>query len=91
MLTAARFALQFDECKEATVLNWLPSKLGPQIRCIFSMIDETPQHQTLHSRPNKPLEVYVTPLDMSSREVRFLILLYFIILFIIPQTKMLTK
>ncbi|XP_071785835.1 telomerase protein component 1-like [Asterias amurensis] len=59
---------QFDECKEATVLNWLPSKLGPQIRCIFSMIDETPQHQTLHSRPNKPLEVYVTPLDMSSRE-----------------------
>ena len=87
MLTAARFALQFDECKEATVLNWLPSKLGPQIRCIFSMIDETPQHQTLHSRPNKPLEVYVTPLDMSSREVRFLILLYLSFYLLFPKQR----
>ncbi|XP_022080358.1 telomerase protein component 1-like isoform X2 [Acanthaster planci] len=59
---------QFDESKESTVLNWLPSKLSPQVRCVFSMIDETPQHKTLRSRPNKPTEVYVTPLDMPSRE-----------------------
>ncbi|XP_072024365.1 LOW QUALITY PROTEIN: TPR repeat-containing protein DDB_G0287407-like [Amphiura filiformis] len=59
---------QFDECKEASVLNWLPSKLATQVRCVFSMIDETPQHQTLRSRPNKPTELYVTPLDMASRE-----------------------
>ncbi|XP_038068590.1 telomerase protein component 1-like isoform X1 [Patiria miniata] len=59
---------QFDESKESTILNWLPNKLSPQVRCIFSMIDETPQHKTLRSRPNKPTEVYVTPLDMTSRE-----------------------
>ncbi|XP_071785038.1 telomerase protein component 1-like isoform X1 [Asterias amurensis] len=59
---------QFDESKESTVLTWLPSKLSPQVRCIFSMIDETPQHKTLQSRPNRPTEVYVTPLDMTSRE-----------------------
>ena len=62
--------IQFDECKEATALSWLPSKLATQVRCVLSMIDETPQHQTLKSRPNKPTELYVTPLDMASREVR---------------------
>nr|XP_054748224.1 TPR repeat-containing protein DDB_G0287407-like isoform X1 [Lytechinus pictus] len=59
---------QFDESKESTVLTWLPNKLAPQIRCIFSMIDQTPQHQTLELRSNVPLSIFVTPLDMESRE-----------------------
>ncbi|XP_033113072.1 telomerase protein component 1-like [Anneissia japonica] len=59
---------QFDECKESTVLNWLPVKLSPQVRCVFSMIDETTQHKTLKSRKHKPVELFVTPLDMSSRK-----------------------
>ncbi|XP_071494027.1 telomerase protein component 1-like [Diadema antillarum] len=59
---------QFDESKESTVLTWLPNKLAPQVRCIFSMIDDTPQHQSLTSRSNAPTEVFVTPLDMESRE-----------------------
>ncbi|XP_001198485.3 telomerase protein component 1 isoform X2 [Strongylocentrotus purpuratus] len=59
---------QFDESKESTVLTWLPNKLAPQIRCIFSMIDQTPQHQTLGLRSNAPTEIFVTPLDMESRE-----------------------
>ncbi|XP_071951905.1 telomerase protein component 1-like isoform X2 [Antedon mediterranea] len=59
---------QFDESKESTVLNWLPVKLAPQVRCVFSMIDDTPQHKTLKSRSSKPVELFVTPLDMESRK-----------------------
>ncbi|XP_070560675.1 TPR repeat-containing protein DDB_G0287407-like [Ptychodera flava] len=61
-------ANQFDDEKQANVLSWLPRKLAPQIRVLFSMINETPPHKILKERPKMPIEVEVTPLDMESRK-----------------------
>ncbi|XP_070560674.1 TPR repeat-containing protein DDB_G0287407-like [Ptychodera flava] len=61
-------ANQFDDEKQANVLSWLPRKLAPQIRVLFSMINETPPHKILKERPKMPIEVEVTPLDMESKE-----------------------
>nr|XP_054769175.1 telomerase protein component 1-like [Lytechinus pictus] len=58
---------QLDEDRTASTLRWLPSKLAPQVRCVFSMINETPPHRMLKERKNKPVELPVTPLDMESR------------------------
>lgn len=59
---------QLDEDKTSCVLSWLPRRLSPSVRCIFSMIEETPPHRSLRSRTLKPTEVTVTPLDMNSRK-----------------------
>ncbi|XP_071945133.1 TPR repeat-containing protein DDB_G0287407-like [Antedon mediterranea] len=59
---------QVDEEKGHGTLSWLPRKLAPQVRCIFSMINETPPHVTLLARPQGPIEVPVTPLDIASRK-----------------------
>ncbi|XP_030843348.1 telomerase protein component 1 [Strongylocentrotus purpuratus] len=58
---------QLDEDRTASTLRWLPSKLAPQVRCVFSMINETPPHRMLRERKIKPVELPVTPLDMESR------------------------
>ncbi|XP_033125459.1 telomerase protein component 1-like isoform X1 [Anneissia japonica] len=59
---------QVDEEKGHGALSWLPRELAPQVRCIFSMINDTPPHVTLLARPHGPLEVPVTPLDVPSRK-----------------------
>ncbi|XP_038079413.1 telomerase protein component 1-like isoform X2 [Patiria miniata] len=59
---------QLNEDKTASILSWLPRKLAPQVRCIFSMIDDTPPHRLLKDRNVKPDEVAVTPLDIDSRK-----------------------
>ncbi|XP_033636001.1 telomerase protein component 1-like isoform X1 [Asterias rubens] len=59
---------QLNEEKTTSILSWLPRKLAPQVRCIFSMIDETPPHRLLKDRNLKPEEEIVTPLDMDSRK-----------------------
>ncbi|KAL5022718.1 hypothetical protein ScPMuIL_001873 [Solemya velum] len=59
---------QFADDQAAKVMSWLPRKLVPQVRCVFSMINGTPQHQTLLSRETKPIEYSVTPLDVESRK-----------------------
>ena len=51
------------------MLSWLPRKLAPHIRCIFSMINDTPPHRSLRERALKPNEIEVTPLDTDSRQV----------------------
>ncbi|XP_033637129.1 telomerase protein component 1-like [Asterias rubens] len=59
---------QFDDDKSSTLLSWLPRKLAPQIRVIMAMINDTPPHKFLCERASKPLEVVVTPLDMTARQ-----------------------
>ncbi|XP_071502709.1 telomerase protein component 1-like [Diadema antillarum] len=59
---------QLDEDRTASTLRWLPRKLAPQIRCVFSTIDDTPPHRLLRERTVKPNEVPVTPLDIESRQ-----------------------
>ncbi|XP_064604560.1 TPR repeat-containing protein DDB_G0287407-like isoform X2 [Liolophura sinensis] len=59
---------QVAEDQAALVMSWLPRKLVPQVRCVFSLINDTPQHLTLMSRETKPLELQITPLDMQSRK-----------------------
>ena len=60
---------QFDDDRAATILSWLPRRLAPQIRVIISMIHETPPHKSMKERGYKPKELFVTPLDVKSREV----------------------
>ncbi|XP_067678320.1 TPR repeat-containing protein DDB_G0287407-like [Haliotis asinina] len=59
---------QFAEEQAARVLSWLPRKLAPQVRCIFSMIDNTDHHMALMSRETKPIELHIKPLDHASRQ-----------------------
>ncbi|XP_022107201.1 telomerase protein component 1-like isoform X2 [Acanthaster planci] len=59
---------QLNEDKVTSILSWLPRKLAPQVRCIFSTIDDTPPHRLLKDRNVKPEELAVTPLDMDSRK-----------------------
>ena len=58
------------------MVTWVPRKLAPQIRCIFSMIPDTPQHTALMGREPQPKVLEVVPLDLKTREVHFS-LLYF--------------
>lgn len=51
------------------LMNWVPSKLAPQIRCVFSMIDRTPQHLALSGREPQPYAVTLNPLTKENREV----------------------
>ncbi|XP_072035865.1 TPR repeat-containing protein DDB_G0287407-like isoform X2 [Amphiura filiformis] len=59
---------QFDEGKGYSPLRWLPRKLAPQIRCVFSMINDTSPHRLLRERALKPNEIEVTPLDTNTRQ-----------------------
>ena len=61
--------LQFDDDHAALVMSWVPRKLAPSVRCVFSMINDTPQHRTLMARESKPHELHMVPLDLNSRKV----------------------
>ncbi|CAH1785089.1 unnamed protein product [Owenia fusiformis] len=58
---------QFDSDLAADLVSWVPKKLAPQIRCIFTMIPETPQHYALISREPQPDMFDLEPLNMESR------------------------
>ena len=50
-------------------MSWLPRKLSPHVRCVFSLIQDSIQHQTLVKRETKPIEIKLPPLDLESRKV----------------------
>ena len=50
-------------------MTWVPRKLGPNIRCIFSMIDDTQPHKNLMSRESKPQSIVAEPLSIAIRKV----------------------
>lgn len=59
---------QFVDDQAARVLSWLPRKLAPQVRIIFSSIENSQQHETLLKRETKPIEINIAPLDVESRK-----------------------
>jgi len=60
---------QLDEEMPALLVNWVPRKLAPQIRCVFTMIDGTPQHKALIEREPQPFSLQLTPLNDQDRQV----------------------
>jgi hypothetical protein len=58
---------QFDEETAAEAVSWVPKKLAPHVRCIFSMINDTPQHKSLTNREPKAQELAVLPLTEEDR------------------------
>ena len=63
---------QFSEDQAAKVMSWLPRKLSPQVRCVFSLIGDSIQHTTLVKRETKPIEINLQPLNLESRKVKSL-------------------
>lgn len=61
--------IKLDDDMEAKLMNWVPRKLAPQIRCVFSLINDTAQHKSLMARESKPKDIYVRPLDLAVRKV----------------------
>jgi len=61
--------VQLDEEMPALLMNWVPRKLAPQIRCVFTMIDGTPQHKALMEREPQPFTLQLTPLNDEDRQV----------------------
>ena len=50
-------------------MSWLPRKLAPHVRCIFSSVTDSHQYKTVISRESKPIELPLEPLDRQSRSV----------------------
>ncbi|XP_013383728.1 NACHT and WD repeat domain-containing protein 2 [Lingula anatina] len=59
---------QMDDDDPALNMLFVPPKLSPNVRCVFSMIPGTPQHKALMKRESQPKELPVQPLDMKARE-----------------------
>ncbi|XP_013389256.2 uncharacterized protein LOC106157978 [Lingula anatina] len=57
-----------DDDDPALNMLFVPPKLSPNVRCVFSMIPGTPQHKALMKRESQPKELPVQPLDMKARE-----------------------
>ena len=64
---------QFDEDEAARLVSWVPRKLAPHIRCVFSMIPDTPQHKALTSREPAPQVMQLGPLDKEEKTVSFIL------------------
>lgn len=60
---------QFDEDDAAMRVAWVPPKLAPHVRCVFSMIQDTPQHVNLQGREPTPQMTELAPLTRRDREV----------------------
>jgi len=60
---------QLDEDMPSLLMNWVPRKLAPNIRCVFAMIDGTPQHKALSQREPQPFTLQLTPLTEENRQV----------------------
>ena len=67
---------KLDKETAAEMVTWLPRKLAPQIKCVFSMIDDTPPHKNICNRESKPREVIVPTLDLVIRKVGQTIISY---------------
>ena len=63
-----------DEDQAATLMSWVPRKLAPNVRCVFSMIPDTPQHKALVNREPMPKIIQVNPLDIESRKVSYVVI-----------------
>lgn len=50
-------------------MSWLPRKLAPHVRCIFSSVMDSHQYKTVISRESKPIELQLLALDLESRSV----------------------
>lgn len=50
-------------------MSWLPRKLAPHVRCIFSSVMDSHQYKTVISRESKPIELQLLALDLASRSV----------------------
>ncbi|XP_074643679.1 TPR repeat-containing protein DDB_G0287407-like [Tubulanus polymorphus] len=59
---------QFTDGKDGVQLSWLPRKLGPNMRCVLSMIHDSLHHKMLVARETKPQELQISPLDINSRK-----------------------
>lgn len=60
---------QFADDQAARVMSWLPRKLAPQVRCVFSILTDSIQHRTLVGRETKPIDCAVPLLHLDSRKV----------------------
>jgi len=69
--------IQLDEEMASLVVNWVPRKLAPNIRCVFTMIEDTPQHKALIQREPQPFLLQLAPLTDINRQVMNIICLYF--------------
>ena len=63
-------SVQLDEDTPSLLMNWVPRKLAPNIRCVFAMIDGTAPHQALIHREPQPFLLQLTPLTEQNRQVR---------------------
>ncbi|KAH3849179.1 TPR repeat-containing protein DDB_G0287407-like [Dreissena polymorpha] len=59
---------QFSEDQASKIMSWVPRKLSPFVRIIFSSVSGCTQHVTLMKRETKPIELQITPLDMNTRK-----------------------
>ncbi|XP_071161707.1 TPR repeat-containing protein DDB_G0287407-like [Mytilus galloprovincialis] len=60
---------QFSDDQASKVMSWLPRKLAPHVRCIFSSVTDSHQYKTVISRESKPIELPLEPLDRQSRSI----------------------
>lgn len=65
------FDLQLSDDQASKVMSWLPRKLAPHVRCIFSSVIDSHQYKTAMSRESKPIEMHLHPLDEQYRSVGF--------------------
>ena len=63
------FLFQFDEDSVALLTSWIPRKLGPNIRCILSLVDGSEHQKALMSRESKPQEFTIGPMETRERQV----------------------
>ncbi|XP_059178256.1 TPR repeat-containing protein DDB_G0287407-like isoform X2 [Physella acuta] len=59
---------QFTKEHGARIISWVPRKLAPQVRLVIAMVTDTEVHKALLGRETKPTEIYVTPLDNTSKQ-----------------------
>ncbi|KAL4235832.1 hypothetical protein ACF0H5_004222 [Mactra antiquata] len=59
---------QFSDEQAAKVMSWVPRKLSPYVRCVFSTVTQSIQHKTLMKRETKPIELNISTLDTSSKK-----------------------
>ncbi|KAI0215428.1 hypothetical protein LSAT2_032509 [Lamellibrachia satsuma] len=61
---------QFEEELAVQIMSWVPCKLAPHVRCIFSVVSaESSQHEVFVERESKPQMLNVPPLDWACRQM----------------------
>lgn len=62
--------IQLEDCGDFKTFQWIPAKLSPNVRCIFSLINNSIPHQELVKREPKPQEMKVNSLDFDTKKVK---------------------